>query len=86
VNAPNDDTRENVAKAIFRAYKSGCKGFTYYRDGSRTEQVVTFSKDGDLKDGNRDVTGAAPAETVRDDDDELTALLAHAAELVNRNG
>jgi ribonucleotide reductase alpha subunit len=60
INAPNDDTRENVGRAIFRAYRAGCKGFTYYRDGSRTEQVVTFSKDGDIKNGNRDAqTGNA---------------------------
>ena len=58
INAPNDDTPENVAQAIFRAYKSGCKGFTYYRDGSRTEQVVTFSKDADIKAGNRDIAAA----------------------------
>jgi ribonucleoside-diphosphate reductase alpha chain len=61
INAPNDDTRENVAKAIFRAYKSGCKGFTYYRDGSRTEQVVTFSKDADIAGVNRDKDAAKPA-------------------------
>jgi ribonucleoside-diphosphate reductase alpha chain len=64
INAQNDDTRENVSRAIFRAYRAGCKGFTYYRDGSRTEQVVTFSKDGDIKGGNRDVavkTGTLPA-------------------------
>jgi len=61
INAPNDDTRENVARAIFRAYEAGCKGFTYYRDGSRTEQVVTFSKDNDLAGGNRDIAAAAPA-------------------------
>jgi ribonucleoside-diphosphate reductase alpha chain len=62
INAPNDDTRENVSRAIFRAYRAGCKGFTYYRDGSRTEQVVTFSKDGDIKGGNRDVAAKAAAE------------------------
>ncbi len=61
INAPNDDTRENVARAIFRAYEAGCKGFTYYRDGSRTEQVVTFSKDNDLAGGNRDIAAATPA-------------------------
>jgi adenosylcobalamin-dependent ribonucleoside-diphosphate reductase len=61
INAPNDDTPENVSRAIFRAYESGCKGFTYYRDGSRTEQVVTFSKDGDIKDANRDVAAPEPA-------------------------
>jgi ribonucleoside-diphosphate reductase alpha chain len=61
INAPNDDTRENVAKAIFRAYKAGCKGFTYYRDGSRTEQVVTFSKDADIAGVNRDKDAGKPA-------------------------
>jgi ribonucleoside-diphosphate reductase alpha chain len=61
INAPNSDTRENVAKAIFRAYKSGCKGFTYYRDGSRTEQVVTFSKDADIAGVNRDKDVEKPA-------------------------
>jgi ribonucleotide reductase alpha subunit len=61
INAPNDDTIENVARSIIRAYEKGCKGFTYYRDGSRTEQVVTFSREGDIKGGNRDV--AARAET-----------------------
>jgi ribonucleoside-diphosphate reductase alpha chain len=61
INAPNSDTRENVGRAIFRAYEAGCKGFTYYRDGSRTEQVVTFSKDGDIKGSNRDVSAPSPA-------------------------
>jgi ribonucleoside-diphosphate reductase alpha chain len=72
INAPNDDTRENVSHAILRAYHAGCKGFTYYRDGSRTEQVVTFSKDGDLAGGNRDV----PAEP------DIAALLAKANALL----
>ncbi len=63
INAPNDDTKENVSRAIFRAYEAGCKGFTYYRDGSRTEQVVTFSKDGDLAGIERDVAATAPAAT-----------------------
>jgi len=62
VNAPNDDTVENVARSIIRAYKKGCKGFTYYRDGSRTEQVVTFSREGDIKGVNRDVTAGAATE------------------------
>ncbi|GAC1301957.1 MAG: hypothetical protein NVSMB19_10670 [Vulcanimicrobiaceae bacterium] len=86
INAPNDDTKENVSRAIFRAYEAGCKGFTYYRDGSRTEQVVTFSKDGDLAGGNRDVaatTSSAPAAAVgRKDEIDIDALLAKANALL----
>jgi ribonucleoside-diphosphate reductase alpha chain len=95
INAPNDDTRENVAKAIFRAYKSGCKGFTYYRDGSRTEQVVTFSKDADIEGANRDKGAAKPAPTaavtaaaaiVKDASasDPLESLLARANALLGK--
>jgi ribonucleoside-diphosphate reductase alpha chain len=81
INAPNDDTRENVARAIFRAYEAGCKGFTYYRDGSRTEQVVTFSKDNDLAGGNRDIAAAAPAATAPAAPVSATPALGTSAEL-----
>jgi len=92
INAPNADTKENVSRAIFRAYEAGCKGFTYYRDGSRTEQVVTFSKDGDLEGGNRDVAAATPlaapiavataAPTDTTTDVDIAALLAKANALL----
>jgi len=89
INAPNGDTRENVSRAIFRAYDAGCKGFTYYRDGSRTEQVVTFSKDNDIKGGNRDVAaseaqnGASPAPVAGTSEElDIAALLAKANALL----
>jgi ribonucleotide reductase alpha subunit len=90
INAPNDDTRENVARSIFRAYTSGCKGFTYYRDGSRTEQVVTFSKDADISGVNRDSDAGKPASAVVAAEaivkdattDPLEALLARAKTLL----
>jgi len=84
INAPNDDTKENVSRAIFRAYEVGCKGFTYYRDGSRTEQVVTFSKDNDLAGGNRDITAAPPAHASAPAQSEadISALLAKANALL----
>jgi ribonucleotide reductase alpha subunit len=94
INAPNDDTRENVARSIFRAYKSGCKGFTYYRDGSRTEQVVTFSKDADISGVNRDADAGKPqnavvaAEAIVKDAtalDPIEALLARAKTLLGEN-
>jgi ribonucleoside-diphosphate reductase alpha chain len=88
INAPNDDTRDNVSRAIFRAYEAGCKGFTYYRDGSRTEQVVTFSKDNDIAGGNRDVSPAAAADVSpapvlgTDSELDIDALLAKANALL----
>lgn len=45
INAPFEHKKEEVEKAIWLAYNSGCKGFTYYRNGSRTEEVVTTKKE-----------------------------------------
>ena len=40
VNAPNNHTVEEVQRLYRLAYESGCKGVTYYRDGSR-DAVLT---------------------------------------------
>jgi ribonucleotide reductase alpha subunit len=44
VNAPNEHTVEEVQKLYRLAYESGCKGITYYRDGSR-DAVLTRVED-----------------------------------------
>jgi len=43
VNAPNSHTPEEVDELFMSAYDLGCKGITYYRDGSR-EGVLTTAK------------------------------------------
>lgn len=40
-NLPNDATRELVSEVYMEAWKSGCKGFTVYRDGCRSGVLVS---------------------------------------------
>lgn len=45
VNAPNDHTKEDVRELYIKAYDMGCKGVTYYRDGSRDISVLSSIED-----------------------------------------
>ena len=44
VNLPNDISEEMVAKVYETGWKSGCKGMTVYRDGSRSGVLVSTSE------------------------------------------
>jgi ribonucleoside-diphosphate reductase alpha chain len=44
VNLPHDATVDDVRKVYDLAYELGCKGVTIYRDGSKENQVLSFSK------------------------------------------
>ena len=48
VNAPHEHTVEQVQKLYRLAYEMGCKGITYYRDGSR-DAVLTRVEDEEKK-------------------------------------
>lgn len=54
VNAPNNYTVEQCADVYMNLYKSGCKGGTIYRDGSRYEQILT------LEENNEEVENEQP--------------------------
>ena len=49
VNLPNDVSEELVGKLYEEAWRSGCKGCTIYRDGSRSGVMISASK----KDKNK---------------------------------
>jgi len=43
VNLPGDATADDVKKVYDLAYELGCKGVTIYRDGSKENQVLSFT-------------------------------------------
>ncbi|MGD9086639.1 MAG: adenosylcobalamin-dependent ribonucleoside-diphosphate reductase, partial [Desulfobacterales bacterium] len=54
VNLPHDATEDDVMKVYNLAYELGCKGVTIYRDGSKENQVLSFSRKEKL--GNKFMT------------------------------
>lgn len=58
-NLPSDATRELVSDVYLNAWKSGCKGFTVYRDGSRTGVLVATDDAGKKNDASKDGRSAA---------------------------
>ncbi len=50
VNLPNDVDEELVNKLYVEAWKTGCKGCTIYRDGSRSGVMISVTKKDEKKD------------------------------------
>lgn len=72
INAPFETTVEQVDQVFRLAYQLGCKGITFYRNGSRDEQVLNVGgATGDTKTGamaRRDGQ-THPGDTAGGDDD-----------------
>lgn len=41
VNVPNETDKEVMSRGYMQAFKSGCKGLTYYREGSRSGILIS---------------------------------------------
>jgi len=64
INLPNDISEEMVNKLYVEAWRSGCKGCTVYRDGSRTGVLVALS-DNDKKKEKEKEKGATEETAAR---------------------
>ena len=59
INLPNDISEEMVGKLYVEAWRSGCKGCTVYRDGSRTGVLVALSENDKKKEEEKEKKNAA---------------------------
>lgn len=69
-NGARDDTVESVDELYHLARKLGCKAVSYYRDGSRENQVLSAMPSRDARVSDAETRGHGDAAT---DDDDLVA-------------
>src|SRR5690625_7518578 len=55
INLPNDVEEDLVAQLYMEAWKSGCKGVTVYRDGSRSGVLIANDESKDEKEEEQEL-------------------------------
>ncbi|QLD84776.1 adenosylcobalamin-dependent ribonucleoside-diphosphate reductase [Natronomonas halophila] len=67
VNAPNDSTVEDAKEVFEYIYEHGGKGVTYYRDGTRSKQVLTTrAKNAEFSDMDEAEAAEAIVENIQE--------------------
>ena len=61
-NLPNSATKETVNDVYLKAWKTGCKGFTVYRDGCRTGVLIATDEKKEEKPKTTDTRPTRPKE------------------------
>ncbi len=83
VNAPNDATLSDAQDAFEFVYEHGGKGVTYYRDGTRTKQVIQTQKDNvdfsDIDEMNDAEAAEVVAEEIEDQFGDFQSFFDHEA-------
>jgi ribonucleoside-diphosphate reductase alpha chain len=75
INFPNSATIDDVEAAYMMAWKSGCKGITIYRDGSKDVQILSVgtSDKGQGTSGSQIIQSKIKTETLKERGERLKA-------------